>query len=343
MRTAAAPGTSVPAHPSAPTNRAPRIRPVPTSPDVQLGSLPSPVATRIDLHQHLLTPEFLEALRSRTTFPRIVDEWTLLTEGESPYSINPSAHDLERRRMQELAEGKADVLVSLPGNLRIEDLPLDDARELVGIWHRSATALGAPFRVWASTPLVDFDVEGLEEALAHDAVVGLQLPAMSLGDADDLRRLRPVLAAVERSGKPVLVHPRHIVAAPVNGGPAVDTVPRSEQLKAAWSVWHEGGHDQHPTLRVGFIALAGLAPRVAAAAAATRPGKGVRSDPNVFYETSAYDRRAIDAMARIVGLGPLVHGSDRPFRQPRDPDLGRASNHAVFSVNPRMFLTGRSV
>lgn len=301
----------------------------------------NPVATRVDLHQHLMPPAFVEALRARQALPRLVDDWTLLTEGESPYSVNPSSHDVENRRIRELAEGKGDVLVSLPGNLRIEELPHDDARELIAIWHRSALALGAPFRVWAATPLVDFDLDGLEAVLAEPRVVGVQIPATSLGSSTDLVRLEPVLRLVESAGKPVLVHPRHIVAAPVQGVPAESTAPRAEQLKTAWQVWAAAGHEQHPTLRIGFIALAGLAP-LAQAATVARGGRAPRADPNVFYETSAYDERAIDAMARVVGVTPLVHGSDRPFRQPRDPELGRRFNHAVFSRNPRAFLTGQS-
>ena len=297
-------------------------------------------ATRVDLHQHLLPPAFLAALRSRTVEPRLIDEWTLLTEGESPYSVNPAAHDVERRRLRELAEGKGDVMVSLPGNLRVEDLPSEDSRALIDIWHRSALALGDPFRVWAATPWVEFDLEGLAEILAHERVVGLQVPATHLATLADLERLKPVLALVEEARKPVLVHPRHVVAAPNHGVATSDTLPRAEQLKAAWTTWNEGGRVQHPSLRIAFIALAGLAP-LALAAAASRAGRQPKGDPNVFYETSAYDERAIDAMARIVGVGPLVHGSDRPFRQPRDPELGRVFNHAVFSANPRTLLTGQ--
>ncbi|GAA4265592.1 amidohydrolase [Frondihabitans peucedani] len=319
----------------------PRTAPRPSAAAPAPASPPAAVATRIDLHQHLMPPEFLAALRSRTVVPRLIDDWTLLTEGESPYSLNPLAHDVERRRMRELAEGKADVLVSLPGNLRVEDLPADDARALIDIWHRSALALGDPFRVWAATPCGEFDLDGLRAILAHERVVGLQVPATHLATAADLERLRPVLALVEEARKPVLVHPRHVVATPNHGVATSDTLPRAEQLKAAWLTWNEGGHEQHPSLRIAFVALAGLAP-LALAAASSRSGRPPKSDPNVFYETSAYDERAIDAMARIVGVGPLVHGSDRPFRQPRDPELGRVFNHAVFSQNPRTLLTGHS-
>jgi hypothetical protein len=296
-------------------------------------------ATRVDLHQHLLPPEFLDVLRGRTALPLLRDEWTLLTEGESPYSVNPLAHDVERRREQERTEGKGEVLVSLPGNLRVEDLPFDDACALIEVWHRSALALGEPFRVWAATPVTRFDLEGLTRILDHDRVVGLQLPAASLATVDDIARLEPVLACAELAGKPVLVHPRHVVAAPNVGVATADTMPRAEQLKAAWTAWHEVGHEQHPGLRIAFIALAGLAP-LAQAAARSRSGKPPKTDPNVFYETSAYDDRAIDAMARIVGLAPLVHGSDRPFRHPRDHELGRAFNHALFQANPRALLAG---
>jgi hypothetical protein len=284
--------------------------------------------------------EFLDALRARSVAPRLIDDWTLLTAGESPYSVNPAAHDVERRRSRELAEGKGDVMVSLPGNLRVEDLPYDDSCSLIEIWHRSALALGDPFRVWAATPLSDFDLDGLSAILAHDRVVGLQVPATHLATVADLTRLRPVFDVVEAARKPVLVHPRHVVAAPNHGVPTSDTLPRAEQLKAAWLTWNEVGRAQHPSLRIAFIALAGLAP-LALAAASSRGGRPPKSDPNVFYETSAYDERAIDAMARIVGVGPLVHGSDRPFRQPRDPELGRVFNHALFSANPRTLLTGQ--
>ncbi|WP_286344503.1 hypothetical protein [Frondihabitans sucicola] len=205
--------------------------------------------------------------------------------------------------MRELAEGKGHVLVSLPGNLRVEDLPPDDARDLIAIWHRSALALGDPFRVWAATPVVEFDLAGLEEILAHERVVGLQVPATHLATLSGLERLKPVLALVEEARKPVLVHPRHVVAAPNHGVATSDTLPRAEQLKAAWSTWNEGGRMQHPALRIAFIALAGLAP-LALAAASSRGGRQPKTDPNVFYETSAYDERAIDAMARIVGVGP---------------------------------------
>ncbi|MDY0893212.1 amidohydrolase [Frigoribacterium sp. CFBP9030] len=294
---------------------------------------------RTDTHQHVWPADFVEALRARTTEPRLVDDWTLLTAGEAPYAVDPAAHDVERRRAREIAEGKDDVLVSLSSPLGIEHLPGAEARELIDVWHRSALGLGDPFRVWAATPVVEHDLVGLSEILRDDRVVGLQLPATCLLDPAAVHRMAPVLDVVAVSGKPVMVHPgpAPAVADTPAWWPAV--VPYVSQLQSAWFAWHQGGRVAHPTLRIVFVALAGLAPlhheRLVA-----RGGEFGSVDPNVFYETSSYDTRAIDAVVRVVGVDPVVHGSDRPYAQPRDPGLGHAFTHAHVHANPRALLTG---
>ena len=52
--------------------------------------------------------------------------------------------------------------------------------------------------------------------------------------------------------------------------------------------------------------------------------------------------RAIDALVRVVGVDPIVAGSDRPYAQPVDPGLGDAFSHALFTANPRHLLTGEA-
>jgi hypothetical protein len=312
---------------------------------VALGATPAaalraPVkAARTDTHQHVWPPAFLDALRSRTAEPCLVDDWTLLNAGEAPYAVDPEAHDVERRRARELAEGKTSVLVSLSSPLGIEHLPFEEARDLIRVWHESAIALGDPFRVWAATPVTEFDLDGLRAVLRNDRIAGLQLPATALLDPTAIRRMKPVLDVVEASGKPVLVHPGPV--APADDVPAwwPAMVPYVQQLQSAWFAWHSMERVQQPTLRIGFVALAGLAPlhheRLVA-----RGGTFGSVDPRVYYETSSYDTRAIDAMVRVVGVDPIIHGSDRPYAAPRDPQLGHAFTHAHVTANPRTFLTG---
>jgi len=111
------------------------------------------------------------------------------------------------------------------------------------------------------------------------------------------------------------------------------------QLHSAWHAWHVAGRCAHPSLRVAFVALAGLAPlhheRLAA-----RGGALGQIDPHTYYETSSYGPRAVDATVRVVGVDALVHGSDRPYAETTDPGLGEAFDHAMFVTNPHRLLTG---
>jgi hypothetical protein len=155
-----------------------------------------------------------------------------------------------------------------------------------------------------------------------------------------LEQVAPVLRVAEAADLPVLVHPGP-VASPTPGvpgwWPALTDYPA--QLVAAWFAWHAAGRSLLPRLRIGFVALAGLAP-LHHERLAQRGGRLGRLDPGVFYETSSYGRQAVDAMTRVVGVDALVHGTDRPYAGPTDLALGPAFDHAVHVANPHHFLTG---
>lgn len=95
-----------------------------------------------------------------------------------------------------------------------------------------------------------------------------------------------------------------------------------------------------PRLRVCFAALAGLAPLHGERLAARGGGRG-EIDFDVFYETSSYGTRAVDALVRAVGVDVVVSGSDRPYATPVVPDLGAdAAVHALRTANPDRMLKG---
>lgn len=291
----------------------------------------------IDCHQHLWPPRLVDALRRRTSYPYLRN-WTLYLAGEDPYAVGPAAHDVARRRRQEI--GREQVLVSLSSPLGIEHLPGPEGGELIEVWHESALELGDPFRVWAAASVTGLDPDGLAKVLRHERVAGLQLPATALADPAGIERAGPLLAEAERAGKPLLVHPGPAPAC----GPGLPSwwpalVPYVSQLHQSWLAWHVAGRRLHPYLRIAFVALAGLAPlhheRLAARGGALGP-----LDPHVYYETSSYGTRAIDALIRVVGVDPIVLGSDRPYAEPVDPGLGDAFTHALTTANPRHLLTG---
>jgi 6-methylsalicylate decarboxylase len=293
----------------------------------------------VDCHQHVWPPRFLDALRRRTAYPYLRD-WTLHLPGEPPYQVDPADHDIERRRARERADGREQVLISLSSPLGLEHLPGQEGAELLAVWHESALELGDPYLVWAAASVTDLDPDNLAKTLRTDRIAGLQLPATALTDPAAIARLRPLLDEAERAGKPVLVHPGPAPACdPGLPGWWPALVPYVTQLHQSWLAWHVAGRRQHPHLRIAFVALAGLAPlhheRLAARGGALGP-----LDPYVFYETSSYGPRAIDALVRVVGIDPIVHGSDRPYAEPVVPGLGAAFDHAVFTANPRHLLTG---
>ena len=294
----------------------------------------------IDVHQHLWPDELVERLRARTR-PPYLRGWTLHTDGEPPYDVDPTAHDPEARVAADTDDGIGLACVSLSAPLGIEALPRRDAAPLVKAWHRGVAELPGHFRAWASVPTTDPDLEGLRGLLGHPRFVGLQLPATQLLTPAAWERAAPVLAVAELVGVPVLVHPGAVSRTPLDRDvpgwwPAV--VGYTAQLTAAWWAWHAvSGRALFPTLRVVFAAAAGLAP-VHHERHALRGGEPQPVDPEVYVDSSGYGPRALDAVVRVLGIDALVLGSDRPYAAPLTELFGEAATQAVRITNPARLL-----
>ncbi|MGC5010815.1 amidohydrolase [Streptosporangium sp. DT93] len=330
----------------------------------------------VDVHQHLWTPAFVDALRRRTAAP-FLDGWTLHLEGEPPYRVDPADHDLTRRLALDADLDLA--LVSLSSPLGVESLPPEESWPVIDAYHEDALALPAPFGAWATTCLSEIDparlARTLDTAGALDiagggspdagrgsglrlpaAFAGLQLPATAVCDAEGLDRVAPLLDVLTERDLPLFVHPGP-APNPAPGpapGPAVRTasgpgepgwwpavVPYVQQMHAAWYAFTAFGRARHPRLRVCFALLAGLAP-LHSERLANRGGEGRgRVDPDLFLETSSYGPRAVDAIVRELGVDIVVSGSDRPYATAPDPALGDAAWHAIAVTNPRRLLNGK--
>jgi hypothetical protein len=292
-----------------------------------------------DVHQHLWPAQLLEALRRRSRPPRLAG-WTLELTGEPAYEVAPEDHDVGARARLAGEDGLNRVLVSLSSPLGIESLPGEDGAELLDAWHEGALELPAPFAAWASAPLLEIDVAGLERRL-DQGFVGLQLPATALSGGTGYAHVAPLLELLERRGRPLFVHPGPAVGgrgsgpeAPPWWSPVVDYV---AQMHAAWYAFRVHGRPRHPRLRACFAMLAGLAPLHGERFAA-RAGERTVVDPEMFLETSSYGPRAIDAVVRVNGIDPLLNGSDRPYAPPPQSGLGDAAELALRVTNPARLL-----
>lgn len=272
----------------------------------------------MDVHQHLWTPAFVAALRSRTR-PPYLDSWTLILDGEPPYEVNPDDHDPAKRQTP--------AVLSLSSPLGIETLPPEEAWPLIDAYHADVPP---GFELWASTCLSEPDPGRLDRDLRDKA--GLQLPATVLPDDD----LLDVLTA---HGKPLFVHPGPASGdSPAAWWPAL--VPYVQQMHASWHYFHAVVRPRHPRLRVCFALLAGLAP-LHSERLITRggPSRG-RLDRDFFVETSSYGPKAIDAIVRELGVDVVVNGSDAPYATAPETGLGAAADHAIHVTNPLRLMKG---
>lgn len=288
----------------------------------------------IDVHQHLWPEAFVDRLRARRE-PPYLDGWTLHTATEAPYDVDPAAHEIGKRVALEQDAGTTLAVVSLSSPLGIEEL--GDA-DLLAAWHEGAALFPEPFKAWASVDLLEPDVEQLE-SLLDKGFLGLQLPAHVLGAPSSWEALGELLQTAERLNKPIFVHPGSARSnqAPCWWAPVVDY---TTQLQAAWWAWHAfGGRRTYPGLRLCFAAAAGLAP-VHHERLAARGGRLGTIDPNLYVDTSSYGPQGIDAVARVLGIDQVVHGTDRPYADTTELRQGAAATAVIRHDNPHRLLFG---
>jgi hypothetical protein len=296
----------------------------------------------IDVHQHLWPDELVDRLRARTR-PPYLRGWMLHTDGEPPYAVDHTAHDVEARVGADADDGIGLACVSLSAPLGIETLPRRDAAPLIRAWHRGVSELPQHFRAWASVPATDPDLEGLRGLLGDPRFVGLQLPATQLSTPGAWERHAGLLAVAEAADVPVLVHPGPVPRTPFERdvpGWWPSVVGYTAQLTAAWWGWHAvSGRTLFPRLRLVFAAAAGLAPGHHERHA-IRGGEPQPVDPDVYVDSSGYGPRALDGVVRALGIDALVLGSDRPYATPLTELFGEAATHAVRVTNPARLLGG---
>jgi len=301
----------------------------------------TPVCPAIDIHQHLWPEPFLRALSLRREPPMLLRRdagWAIRLRGEAEAPVDLADHDPDRRAALVRADGLDRALVAPSVPLGVEALPAGEAEPLLEAYHEGVGALPDEFGAWAAVGLAEPDPAAIARLL-DAGFTGACVAADALGGPDGLERLGPVLATLERRGAPLLVHPG---AAPARDA---DRMPPwwaaltgyVAAMQASWYAFAVWGRAAHPSLRVCFAMLAGLAPLQRERLVA-RGGPAI-SDPDVFLDVSSYGARTVDAVLREVGVDRLVHGSDRPVVAAADLPLGDAVRTALRERNPARLLS----
>lgn len=279
---------------------------------------------RVDLHQHVWTAPLIEALAARDRLPRVVrsrGRAILHSAGEVPYEIDLVGQGAERRATALERDRLDRAVIALSSPIGIEALDRDTALELIHAHLSGVESIGERFSGWGPLAAQWPEPDDVDRLLARGCV-GVSLPAGALAGAGALDALGPVLERVASHGAPLFVHPgpgsdsgsNQAAAGQPAWWPALTTY--VAQMQAAWMAFAALGRPRHPELVVLFSMLAGGAPLLSERLD-TRGGPTVDlHDPRVFYDTSSYGPAAVEAMARRVGPGQLVYGSDRPVLEP---------------------------
>ncbi len=302
----------------------------------------------VDVHQHLWPAEVLRALEQRGSAPcarRTADGWLLSLPGEPAFLVDPAQHDIAGRAAAVRDAGLDRALVALSTPVGVEALPAAEAAPMLEAWNDAVGELPAELGWWASVPLGAAAHEVVEAAdAALDAgAAGVVVAAAALATPDGLRRRAPLLDRLQERLAPLFVHP-----GPAPWAPAPETVPAGwwapatryvGELHAAWHAWAGWGRAAHPTLRVLWAALAGLAPLHAERTALRGGPPHDEPDPLAFYDTSGYGPRALRGMACAVGTSQLVHGTDAPVvAEPAADSLGEEVHAALRGDNVARLL-----
>jgi hypothetical protein len=295
----------------------------------------------VDVHQHLLGEELVEALERRTAAPSLVRRdggWTFRVAGEPDSVLAPVAVDAGLRQAELSTDGVDRALVALSTALGIESLPAAESAPLIEAHHRGIEALPEGFGGWGAVQLDVPDPADVDAALDRGCV-GITLPATALAHPTALAAVGPLLERLGARDAPLFVHPGPVAGAgddtPLWWPALTDYV---AQMQAAWFAFLAAGRSEHPRLRVLFAMLAGGAPLQLERYAARSGSPVPEPDPLVFYDTSSYGPRMIGAVRDAVGGSQLVYGSDRPVVDPApawpDPEL----RVAALATNPsRLF------
>jgi predicted TIM-barrel fold metal-dependent hydrolase len=169
----------------------------------------------IDLHGHWWPEELAEALRARTTPPRVEtaeDGRTILRITRGALRLARDHADLGARIAIMDAHGVAWAVLSNPGP-GIDNLPVEEAAPLCRLYNDGAAAAcrrhPGRFAAFATLPCEDMEaaIEELDRAMRFPGIVGALLPSNGFFTLADAERYRPLFEVAARHRAHMFVHP----------------------------------------------------------------------------------------------------------------------------------------
>jgi aminocarboxymuconate-semialdehyde decarboxylase len=167
------------------------------------------------MHSHYYGETLFAALGRRSAVPRVElsDGQSFMVTSTSRFALRGGFVDLQTRLAWMAGQGIGHQLITFPGALGPDVLPIDEAAPLVhDVNDELASVRGTHpqhFSALAGLPLADIDaaVAELERARTRLQLRGAILPCNYFLSLTRMERLHPVLEAASRLGAHLMIHP----------------------------------------------------------------------------------------------------------------------------------------
>jgi aminocarboxymuconate-semialdehyde decarboxylase len=288
----------------------------------------------VDVHAHVIPPVLVEAMRTGDAPDGIRLEqvdgepWVVHRQGYR-YPLPDAFHEVEARLARMDADGVDRALLSVAPPLFLYWIDAAEAADAARAVNDALLAMAAQapdrFSAVATLPLQDPDAAIAELGrMAAAGAVAAQIGPHCEGTPLDGERLRPVLAAAETAGLPLVLHPYYVGSDPelddfyltnLEGNPWQTAVSASRLVLSGalddlpgldCVLVHGGGHLPYQVGRLDR----GHRVRPEAALPRHPPSDYLR---RFHYDTLTHRPAATGFLLGQVGADRVVFGTDTPF------------------------------
>jgi len=298
----------------------------------------------IDMHAHYLPPPLTELLRARKYLPRIetkADGTGLFHRPFGTTDFDPSYADIEQRVESLKRLGIETQLLSLPGLVGIDSLPVDEAFPMVRIFNDALSEVldRFPGRFYGLTALPMADLSAAAEELRRGmttlGLIGAILPINCFANVDEARKLEPIFRVADELEAHLFVHPGRRPDEVVPMLESADTRPgwpgtlplralnvQTNVAYATVTLLYSRFLDDFPNVTLHVANLGGTYPmveeRIENLSKVRNPGLPLANERarRIYADCGSLGPEAIEMAVNVFGADRILLGSDTPTFRP---------------------------
>jgi predicted TIM-barrel fold metal-dependent hydrolase len=319
-------------------------------------------AITTDMHAHYYGG-LVDGLKRRTARPTITvdDQRRLVLNAMTASTVmSPGYTDLAARLADLDRAGIDRQLLTFPGALGVDVLPINESRDIVlefnDVLAEICKASAGRFVGLGGLPLDDMAAAASEMRRLRTSLnlAGAILPGNYFLTAAHADLLRPVFASADATGALLMVHPGLMAGESAPAPYPDNSIMRASALNLQASLSHMAltllaGDilDAYPNVTFQVVNLGGTLPfiieRMEAIArsremTATATTSAMR---RLVYDTASLGPRAIELAVKVIGSDRIMYGTDYPIFPAQNPvDVLHASD--VSAADREMIASGTS-